>query len=64
MSTFIGYHHTLCEYLYELRLMAAFRERINNYVRMGAIAERAIAEREIEREIEKEIEKEMSENGE
>ncbi len=41
---------TLCEYLYEMRLMAAFRERISNYVRMGAIAER-------------EAEKEMSENG-
>ena len=46
---------TLHEYLYEMRLMAAFRERISNYVRMGAIAER---------EAEREIEKEMSENGE
>ena len=42
---------TLHEYLYEMRLIAAFRERISNYVRMGARAER-------------EAEKEMLEDGE
>ena len=42
---------TLHEYLYEMRLIAAFRERISNYVRMVARAER-------------EAEKEMLEDGE
>lgn len=45
---------TVNEYLFEMRLMAAFRERISNFVRMGAIAEREIEE----------IEREMSKNGE